>query len=1486
MNNEALVNTALNTAGAQAGGLWTWATEHPVLAILAVVAALVVLLIVLRLAVKIFVGVRNQKQVASLKKDLMIWSVLSSLVHGGSKTDKAKAEINSRLYDIDASFEHMGGIIKSQKHMTAERPWFVALGEPSCGKSALIENSSLDFKCSESENETKKPAVKFHYNSQSIVVDVSGKVFFDNWMGGSSAEWNHICTLLRKKHHKKPLNGIILTISAESLLADDRKLTQKKVSLISSELLRLTGTLRMHLPLYVVVTKLDAVLGFREYFQNLDDSAKDQIMGFQPLTDEGGFSENDFNAFYDALLLRLRDGAVGLMGGKEALELTYQNRSRMEVNGKIYLFPENFGKLRDNLFYYLQSLFSTRDRDGELTALFKGVYFTSAEDQGYCLNERFAAFNNKSIDDAPFADGQFKHSRSYFIQELMQRLILPSGRDATFTKGEQLQRRIPVLAACAALVTLSGIYWYAALFSAPKLEARLTEDQLYYEALTRQFDAGQIDDAPLLGVDYQGNGVMMLNNSMPGDRRITRINFYSDAQDRIMKRISIPWTFFPASVLKFGLGSDTAIADRTFLYDQIQTKMSFLPMVDSVEHSFIERKGEPLTLEKRAALFEFMGASSFSDLHKTPLSNDVYDSSMVRALLEYLYPQSNEAIRRQLAAYYPDYDYLAQSTNNAVVLSEDYAAACQIGIEDLVENWQKLANYPSHEYSVLRRDVTATRELIGIYDQLDALSSLNVLITTPDQLERINERYQDLVKQYLSLLDNVDEMTRFAAMQQSSEILKGSKKKAAEGEENNSGITGRYYAAFESAYQNYRKLLDEDFTVLSSFERGRTKEGATREFGSLDLSDVLTRKSAISSRLESDHESLKQTIVDVQQEPLFAQVDAQDPKSEFNYRVLGEVLETSRAALPSLEINSPDAIAVYSSKIDAELKHSESQLEELAEHYRESPEITRWVKFAANFLEVQRTIAHIQEVRQILALYPDTANDMNLLSDLTMLVADYKGSVDIGRDMSFDMAREILGGFEVRQEYQPDGFIAYSSPIAHLAAHALDTKHPYFKKVLANSEKFQRLSRVFKKYCGSYFNYWGHFADSLHPKAASYAEFYELATGARAYQINSQLQDLYDLSYAAVDKVENNLLDDNGKSLKDATLKHLDARAKSVDINFTDSCNAALTAWSLLSPDATYANRMVMNMTDKELRASLKSFDKKSLPWWREFASLGTKLLKRDASSEASTSLAMYQGELKFFPLVKDGDPHAKILSKSDIRALMAMFKTFGLSGKGKGDVPEALAGMQLDDAEITQDGDLRAPLVFSEDASTQSEFKIWAGTMEKLMTLLASADRNTYFRLSRVGAATQNRLMREQGFGGYESAITKYRFFSITSGGSTGQRLSSYVNLEEPQAIARGVLDNTPVTFNFYRYSDSDKPDCTYTVDGGYPGLQLYLDENAVYDDESGITYVPLVLKDPDGSSSVFYIAFSSAVKLPSANDWPSLANWPGLSLFRESNR
>ena len=224
--------------------------EHPILTIVAILCAILAIFLIIRIFFALRARRKKTVEVASLKQDLMIWSRLSSLVHGGKKTDKAKLELNNKLLTIDSLFNDAKSIIKEFKYLGQDHRWFIMLGEPSCGKSTCLQNSNNEFKVSIKEGKIKPP-VKFYINYNTVFVDVSGKAFFDNWLGGSSAEWSYICEKIRKANHRKPLDAIVLNISAESLIADDKELTRKKANLMVSELLRLTTTLRMMLPVYV-----------------------------------------------------------------------------------------------------------------------------------------------------------------------------------------------------------------------------------------------------------------------------------------------------------------------------------------------------------------------------------------------------------------------------------------------------------------------------------------------------------------------------------------------------------------------------------------------------------------------------------------------------------------------------------------------------------------------------------------------------------------------------------------------------------------------------------------------------------------------------------------------------------------------------------------------------------------------------------------------------------------------------------------------------------------------------------------------------------------------------------------------------------------------------------------------------------------------------------------------------------------------------------
>ncbi len=1491
MNKEQALQSLQN----QFGGVVDFATEHPILAIIAVILAIVLLLLIVRFAFKLLGRIRNQKEVASLKKDLMVWSMLSSLVHGGKKTDKAKAEINSKIAVIDGNFDHIKSIIRSQTFLSEDRPRFVLLGEPACGKSTFIEKSDLEFKCSDPDKESTKQPVKFYYNNSAIIADVSGKVFFDSWLKGSSAEWSRICTMLRKTHYKKPLDGVILTISADSLLADDKQLTMRKAQLISDELVRLTGTIRMHVPVYIVITKLDMVVGFREYFESLSDDAKDQIFGFQPLTNNGQYDGGDFKSFFEVLQDRLQDGVVNLMGNKNVMEFSYLERSRMELTGHMYLFADKLSNIRTNLTTYLEVIFARPDVVGELRPDFNGVYFTSAKDDGVCIDKRYAELQSKTIDECPLVDPNFKQSRSYFIQDLLLHLILRPQPRAIFFKSENIRRRMPLIAASAACCALSVVYLFGAFYSAPRLNEFLEDDRLFLVDLGNKFANSTISGAPLLSTDYQGQGVLMTNSVMPDNPRISRINYFSDTQTRLLKEYKVPWTLFPASIVKFGFSGDIAKAHRYYLYNQMQTKMVFLPIVDSVEASFMQRRGERMTMAKRNALFKLLSTNLFMEQNKSSVTNNIYEGGMMPIFLDYLYPQmGGDKLRDQISVYQPKYDYSVRTTNRLIILDPSFHDSCVAGIEDLLAGWNSLTNYPGHEYSLFRKDLDIANSKLKVAKRLEDIRKLDMMNLPYDEFSKIISQYRMLAGVYIRDLKSVDEMVKYATVQNTvstKDPTSGNNGPSGAGADQKPEVTNQYYTVFETAYQSYRSYLNQDFTELGKFGRamnsanGDNGENAENVFNELDENNLETLRQSAQAALQTEHDTLTSAISAIQQNPLFVSVDPKSSDPIFNYQVIGKLLENSIVSRQAQKVVNPDDFYEIADTIDKEIEHRHDVLNEIVASYPNSMQVKQWGTFCSNYLDYQHTGIYIDMVHQLLAMFPDTDNEMNLLSDSMMMVSDYHSEgTEIGSEVSFDMVNEILGDLEIRQEYQPEGFISYANALGILRAYSIDKRYVYFRHVLETSPKLARLIRVFQKYAGNYINYWGHLAESVHPRADSYADFYNLVTNTRAYQVNSQLADLYDMSIEAISEVNDNLLDEKTLAVKNNTLKILKEKTKSLDISFTDQCNDAVNAWSMLSGDATYANRQVMDMTDKEIKNSLQLMARSPFVWWRDFTNLGSRLLKRDASQEATTSVAMYQSDLKVFPLVKDGDPHRKVLSPDNMRSLMAMFKSFGLTAKSSdAKQPDELAGLDKDDqGRLRINQNLKAPLVFSEDSSTQGTYKSWSETMEQLLTILSNTDRNSYYKIMRVGAATQQRLAREQGLETMETAMTRYRYFDVTIGKKSSEILTSFVNAAEPQSIARGNLNNEKITLNFYRYSDARQPDCSYVIDGGYPGLQLYLNENAFYDEESKITYVPLEIND-QGNKSLFYIGFSTAVKLPLANNWPSLANWPNLNMFND---
>ena len=679
------------------------------------------------------------------------------------------------------------------------------MGEPQAGKTLLIQNSALDWRYMRTSNTTSAQntaselPLQIVVGPEAVLLEVKGKIFFDAWAEGSGAEFAHVIKLLKQNHRGRsvPLHGIVLCIPADALLADHAEISQRKAALIADEFLRVTEQLKMYLPVTVMITKLDEVLGFREYAAAMGEKMSSQALGFS-LNAHEAYSVARLHQFFAQTCQRLQEGALELMLSPEVLALNTQGRSRLDKTAQIYLFAQNFAKLEEQLALYLNTLFASDGTSKHHYVMLKGVYFSSAQDQGICFNAAFAAYSHKSIDDALYFDPSVnaRHSADaaaetaagvnadptapatsaasaasatpamqtaprpnpYFIKDALLRCFAPQVvASAHYNRVGRYYRQIPWMLGAGVCTALSLVAIYGAMWQAPRLSRTLQDDVLYYQSLAQLLEQKEIDHAVLFGLNSQSLPQTYFEHTMPDLSSWTRLNFFAQAQLRLQMNESLPWQFYPWSYIFFK-GTNTALPQRYFIYNQVQTLMAYLPLVHTVELYLNRHDNEPFSLEKRNALFALLEIASFHELNEEAINNQAYNASIMASFLDYLYPQLGANLKRELSYFLPEYDYHAHATNDTIVLNVFYQQQCERSVADFIEQWQQLRNYPESQYQQLKQQIQCFADLEQSRQELLALSAEQQQLQTVPDLVSFNGKVRALRQQLLSSYEQIQDL--------------------------------------------------------------------------------------------------------------------------------------------------------------------------------------------------------------------------------------------------------------------------------------------------------------------------------------------------------------------------------------------------------------------------------------------------------------------------------------------------------------------------------------------------------------------------------------------------------------------------------------------------------------------------------------------------------------------------------------------------------
>jgi type VI secretion system protein ImpL len=333
------------------------------------------------------------------------------------------------------------GRLDRQAHLY-RLPWFMVLGAPGSGKTTILQNSGLKFPLGSDaiDGVGGTRNCKWLFADQAVLLDLAGRyTTHESDRQQDSAEWGHFLKLLKRTRVNQPINGVLVTISADSLIKGQRADLENQANSVRQRIQELQQVLSLEVPVYLLVTKCDLINGFAEYFESLTVEERQQVWGFTlplPTGEKEQVAISAISGHVDSLL----NGLQCMLISKLQKEAEVLRRSVVGV------FPQSFHTVRQSLIDFAEAAFSQNPYQPRV--LFRGLYLTSAAQQGEAIDPLFGAIPQGLGIKQSFARllGPQMVFRPYFLTRLFSELILGeshlAGRNINWYRKRTLTRTL------------------------------------------------------------------------------------------------------------------------------------------------------------------------------------------------------------------------------------------------------------------------------------------------------------------------------------------------------------------------------------------------------------------------------------------------------------------------------------------------------------------------------------------------------------------------------------------------------------------------------------------------------------------------------------------------------------------------------------------------------------------------------------------------------------------------------------------------------------------------------------------------------------------------------------------------------------------------------------------------------------------------------------------------------------------------------------
>jgi len=422
------------------------------------------------------------------------------IADGISGADQAVSDepvLKERMKDALATLKTASGNKSSYLY---DLPWYVIIGPPGAGKTTALVNSGLKFPLARGATPAAIAGVggtrycDWWFTEEAVLIDTAGRYTTQDSNGKADKDsWLAFLDILKKSRSRQPINGVLVAISIEDLLALPKQELALHADAIRMRLLELHQKLRVSFPVYALFTKADLVAGFTEYFAYLGEASRRQVWGatFQT-ADKTQNLVGQIPLEFDRLLQRLSEETLDRLQD----EPTPQHRVQL------FGFPAQMARLKHQIHDFLNQIFEpTRYH---VNANLRGFYFTSGTQQGTPIDQLIGSLA-RTFGAEEVGTGSYSGTgKSFFLGDVISKVIIGEA-DWVSTDRAAVRRALILKTAALSLIGLLAIGLTAAWLISYKRNADLIAESL------------QADGA------YASAGAPLIKQTLIADRDLDKV---------------------------------------------------------------------------------------------------------------------------------------------------------------------------------------------------------------------------------------------------------------------------------------------------------------------------------------------------------------------------------------------------------------------------------------------------------------------------------------------------------------------------------------------------------------------------------------------------------------------------------------------------------------------------------------------------------------------------------------------------------------------------------------------------------------------------------------------------------------------------------------------------------------------------------------------------------------------------------------------------